>query len=200
MRKMTRRFLPLILAISVVVLLFAWIQLRLHLHVVEQRADSLESTFMDERSYIDQLKSANASFRGENSELEAVVGTLGSDLKEQIKANAALRDKIRLMLGSEIEAQATKIRQQKKIKRLLGSEKEAQATDVHQQKEIKRLLGSEIETQATEVRQQKEINRLLGSEKEAQATEISQQNEINRLRKELQQLRDKQPPLAKTNN
>jgi septal ring factor EnvC (AmiA/AmiB activator) len=118
MRKMTRRFLPLILAISVVVLLFAWIQLRLHLHVVEQRADSLESTFMGERSYIEQLRSANASFRGKSSELEEVVDTLGGDLKEQMKANAALRDKIRLMLGSEIEAQANKIHQQKEIKRL----------------------------------------------------------------------------------
>jgi len=118
MRTITRRFLPLLLAIAVVVLIFAWIQLRIEHLVVEQRADSLENSFMDERSYIERLQTDNRTLRQASAVHQELVDGLGSDLKEQATANSGLRDRIRKLLGSEIAAQATIRAKDKELKRL----------------------------------------------------------------------------------
>jgi hypothetical protein len=118
MRTITRRFLPLLLAIAVVVLIFAWIQLRIEHLVVEQRADSLEDSFMDERSYIERLQTDNRTLRQASAVHQELVDGLGSDLKEQATANSGLRDRIRKLLGSEIAAQATIRAKDVEIKRL----------------------------------------------------------------------------------
>ncbi len=118
MRTITRRFLPLLLAIAVVVLIFAWIQLRIEHLVVEQRADSLENSFMDERSYIERLQTDNRTLRQASAVHQELVDGLGSDLKEQVTANSGLRDRIRKLLGSEIAAQATIRAKDKELKRL----------------------------------------------------------------------------------
>ena len=118
MRTITRRFLPLLLAIAVVVLIFAWIQLRIEHLVVEQRADSLENSFMDERSYIERLQTDNRTLRQASAVHQELVDGLRSDLKEQATANSGLRDRIRKLLGSEIAAQATIRAKDKELKRL----------------------------------------------------------------------------------
>lgn len=118
MRTITRRFLPLLLAIAVVVLIFAWIQLRIEHLVVEQRADSLENSFMDERSYIERLQTDNRTLRQASAVHQELVDGLGSDLKEQVTANSGLRDRIRKLLGSEIAAQATIRAKDEELKRL----------------------------------------------------------------------------------
>jgi hypothetical protein len=118
MRTITRRFLPLLLAIAVVVLIFAWIQLRIEHIVVEQRADSLEDSFMDERSYIERLQTDNRTLRQASAVHQELVDGLGSDLKEQATANSGLRDRVRKLLGSEIAAQATIRAKDEELKRL----------------------------------------------------------------------------------
>jgi hypothetical protein len=118
MRTITRRFLPLLLAIAVVVLIFAWIQLRIEHIVVEQRADSLEDSYMDERSYIERLQTDNRTLRQASAVHQELVDGLGSDLKEQATANSGLRDRVRKLLGSEIAAQATIRAKDEELKRL----------------------------------------------------------------------------------
>jgi hypothetical protein len=118
MRTITRRFLPLLLAIAVVVLIFAWIQLRIEHLVVEQRADSLEDSYMDERSYIERLQTDNRTLRQASAVHQELVDGLGSDLKEQATANSGLRDRVRKLLGSEIAAQATIRAKDEELKRL----------------------------------------------------------------------------------
>ena len=122
MRTITRRFLPLILAISVVLLIFAWSQLRIQHDLATQRADSLEHNFLDERTYLERLQTDNRALRQTDAGHQDELNALRADLKEQSQANAALRDRIRKLLASEIEAQATLRANAKKIKRLRASQ------------------------------------------------------------------------------
>jgi septal ring factor EnvC (AmiA/AmiB activator) len=122
MRTITRRFLPLILAVSVVLLIFAWIQLRIQHDLATQRADSLEHNFLDERTYLERLQTDNRALRQTDAGHQDELNALRADLKEQSQANAALRDRIRKLLASEIETQATLRANAKKIKRLRASQ------------------------------------------------------------------------------